>query len=130
MNNQQSIEEPEVTREDSNTPLVIDEDGELQISGNFEDISIRFIPRDAKSSRSPPVKPHEAMPLSEYGGRSEKEEVALEVVQSWTRETYLDTDMSQVAPTSGSSSTRTETRPLARSTPPKSQQQQPQLSII
>ena len=76
-NNERSIEEPEVTREDPNTPPVIDEDGELQISGNFEDISIPFIPRNTKSVPSSPVKPHVAVPLtiSEYGGRAEKEEV-------------------------------------------------------
>ena len=134
-NNQRSVEEPEVTREDPNTPQVIDGDGELQLSGNFEDISVPFIPRNAKSLPSSPVKPHEAVLLSEYGGRTEKEEVAPEVVQSWRRETFLDTDISQIAPTSESSSTRTEIRPLARSTPvpatpPNSKQQQPQLSTI
>ena len=98
-------------------PPAIDEDSELQISGNFEDIYIPFIPRNAKSLPSSPVKPHEAVPLSEYGCRVEKEKVAPEVVQSWTRETLLDTDISQIAPTSESSSNRTEIRPLARSTP-------------
>ena len=83
---------------------MIDEDGELQISGKLEDISIPFVPRNAKSLPSSPVKPHEAVPLSEYGGRAEKEEVAPEVVQSWGRETILDTDISQVAPTSESTS--------------------------
>ena len=125
-NNQRSIEEPEVTREDPNTPPVIYGDGELQISGNFEDISIPFTPRNEKSLSSSPVKSHEAVPLSEYGGHAEKEEVALEVVQSWRRKTILDTDISQAAPTLGSSSIRTERQPLARSTPipttpPKSQ---------
>ena len=81
------------------------------------------------------MKPHEAVPLSEYGGRAEREEVVPEVVQSWRRETCLDTDISQATPTSGFSSTRTETGPLARSTPipttpSKSEQQQLQLSII
>ena len=80
------------------------------------------------------MKPHEAVPLSEFGGRAEKEEVAPEVVQSWRRKT-LDTDISQIVPTSDSSSNRTEIRPLARSTPvpttpPNSKQQQPQLSTI
>ena len=75
-NNQQSIEEQKGTREDPNTPPAIDEDGELQISSNFKDISIPFIPRNAKSLPSPPVKPHEVIPLSEYGGRAEQEEAA------------------------------------------------------
>ena len=115
--------------------IVIDGDDELQISGNFENISIPFVPRNAKSLPSSPVKPHEAVPLSEYRGRAEKEEVSPEVIQSWRRETILDKNISQVAPTSGSSSIRTEIRPLARSTPipttpPKSQQQQPQLLTI
>ena len=134
-NNHRSIEEPEVTREDPNTPPVIYGDGELQLSGNFEDISVPFIPRNAKSLPSSPVKRHEAVLLSEYGGRTENEEVTPEVVQSWRRETFLDTDINQVASTSESSSTRNEIRPVARSTPipttpPKSQQQQPQLSTI
>ena len=127
---QQSVEEPEVTREDSNTQPMIDEDGELKISGNFEDISIPFMSRNAKSLPFSPVKRHEAIPLSEYGGRAQKQEIAPEVVQSWRRETFVDTDISQKALTSGFSSFRTETRPLARSTPPKSQQQQVQLSTI
>ena len=75
---------------------MIDGDGELQLSGNFQDISVPFIPRNAKSLPSSPVKPHEAVPLSEYGGRTEKEEVAPEVVQSWRRETFLDTDINHV----------------------------------
>ena len=73
--------EPEVTREGPNTPPVIDGDGELQLSGNFEDISVPFIPRNAKSLPSSSVKLHEAIPLSGYGGRTEKEEVTPEVVQ-------------------------------------------------
>ena len=67
---------------------MIDEDGELQISDNFEDISILFIPRNAKSLPSSPVKSHENITLSEYRGRAEKEEVLPEVVQSWGRETF------------------------------------------
>ena len=116
-NNQRSIEKPKVTHEDTNTPPMIDEDGELQISCNFEDISIPFIPRNAKSLPSSPVKSHEAVPLSQYGGRAEKEEVGPEVVQSWRRETFLDMDINQVAPTSESSSTQSEIQLVARSTP-------------
>ena len=134
-NNQRSVEELEVTREGPNTPPVIDGDGELQLSGNFEDISVPFIPRNAKSLPSSPMKLHEAIPLSEYEAPTEKEEVVPEVVQSWRRETFLDTDISQIAPTSESSSTRTEIQALARSTPdpitpPNLKQQQPQLSTI
>ena len=91
--------------------------------------SIPFIAHSAKSLPSSPVKPHEAVPLSEFGGRAEKG-VTPEVVQSWRRETFLNTDISQEAPTSGFTSPPTETGPLAHSTPilitsSKSQQQLP-----
>ena len=71
-NNQQSIKEQEAACEDSNTPPAIDEDGELQIFGNFEDISISFIPCNAKSLPSSPVKSHEAIPLSMKVAQSKK----------------------------------------------------------
>ena len=125
-NNHWSIEEPEVPGEDPNAPAATEDDGELQISGDFEDISVPFIPRNAKSLPSSPVKPHEAIPLSEYGVRAEREEVPPELVQSWRTDTFLDADTSQVVPASESLSAQTGIRPLARSTPipttsPKSQ---------
>ena len=55
--------------------------------------------QQANESRNNYKKPHEAVPLSEYGGRTGNEEVAPEVVQSQRRETILDRDISQIAST-------------------------------